>query len=395
MPDLSRARVAVTAVFVAHGLVFTSWLPHIPLVKNDLGLSDGGLGLVLLAPPAGALIALTFTGAACARWGSAAVTRVTLAGYCAGVVVIGIGDGAVLGLALALALAGGVVGSLDVAMNAQAAAVERAMGKSVMGSFHAAWALAAAVGAGLGGLGAQWGVELWTQLLVLGVAAYAAVVRSTRAFVAEPPPVGGGSQRRWRFETGLVVLAIVAFAGILAEAAAADWSAVYLSQVLSASPLTAACGYGAFALFMFVGRLAGDQLVRRVGSSRSLSVAAGVGGAGMGVGLAASSALGPGPAGQAAVIGGLCMLGLGLAVVVPIVFSAAGDGPGIATVSSGGAIGGLLGPALIGGAAEWQGLTTAMWTIPVLTLIAGAVAPFGIRALRRTAPEPVGLDAAR
>ncbi|MGH8794348.1 MAG: MFS transporter, partial [Stackebrandtia sp.] len=325
MSSLKRARIAVTACFLTHGLVFSSWLPHIPLIKDDLGLSEGGLGLVLLAPPAGALTALSLTGAACARWGSAAVTRATLAAYCIVTVGIGLGVDSAWTLVAALALAGATVGSFDVSMNAQGAAVERAIGKPIMGSFHAAWALAAAAGAGLGGLAAQLGVALWLQLLVLSVAAYAATRKTTGDFVddvsrrrsngsgvddasrrrsnelgvddvsrrrsdgsgvADSPAAEGVPSRKWRLEPGLVLLAATAFAALLAEGAAADWSAVFLSQSLSATPLVAACGYGAFAFFMFVGRLAGDQLVGRFGRRRSVAAAASVGGAGMAAGLA-------------------------------------------------------------------------------------------------------------
>ncbi|MGH8794034.1 MAG: hypothetical protein ACRDXX_15480, partial [Stackebrandtia sp.] len=104
---------------------------------------------------------------------------------------------------------------------------------------------------------------------------------------------------------------------------------------------------------------------------------------GMAAGLALAGLAGRGAAGQAAVVAGLCLLGLGLAVVVPVVFTSAADGPGIATVSSGGIFGWLLGPAVIGGVGEWQGLGAAMWLIPALTVVAGAVAPLGIRTLRR------------
>lgn len=134
--SLSRARLAVTFTFIAHGLVFASWLPHIPALKNELGLSEGALGLILLAPPAGAITAMSFTGAACARFGTATVTRVTGVAYLLGLGVIGLGAGSAVTLAAALLVAGALVGAFDVAMNSQAASVERAMGKPIMGSFH-------------------------------------------------------------------------------------------------------------------------------------------------------------------------------------------------------------------------------------------------------------------
>ncbi len=135
---LSRARLAVTSAFIVNGLVFASWLPHIPVLKAELGLSDGELGLILLAPPSGAILAMTLTGAAAARFGSAVVAKVTGVAYMTGLAVIGLGTGSAATLAASLLVAGALVGAFDVAMNAQGATVERAAGKPIMGSFHAA-----------------------------------------------------------------------------------------------------------------------------------------------------------------------------------------------------------------------------------------------------------------
>ncbi|MGH8879655.1 MAG: MFS transporter, partial [Stackebrandtia sp.] len=340
---LTRARMAVTAAFIVHGLVFSSWLPYIPLIKDDLGLSEGGLGLVLLAPPAGAIAAMSVTGAACARWGSSPVTRVSMVAYGLSMCAIGFGAPTVWGLALALLWAGILVGSFDVSMNAQAATVEKAMGKPVMGSFHAAWSLSAAAGAAIGGWFASNDPDLLTaQLWGLGLLALLAAAPFFTSYIPDAAPETDTPQRKWRFERGLVLLSMVAFAGLLAEGAAADWSAVFLSQERSASPMVAAWGYGLFSVAMLIGRLAGDKLVGRFGRGRSVAVAALTGGAGLSAGLIVSQLAGPGTVGQAAVIIGLFVLGLGIAVIVPVAFSSAGDGPGIATVSTGGYTGWLL-----------------------------------------------------
>lgn len=375
--------MAVTAAFIVHGLVFSSWLPYIPVIKSDLGLSEGGLGLVLLAPPLGAIVAMSLTGAACARWGSAAATRLTLVGYALGVTAIGYGAGTVWGLSLALLWAGALVGSFDVAMNAQGATVEKAMGKSIMGSFHAAWSLAAAAGAGIGGwLASREDDWLTVQLWGLGLLALLAALPFFTSYIADPPPEAHAAGRKWRFERGLVLLSMVAFAGLLAEGAVADWSAVFLSQERAASPMVAGWGYAVFSIAMLIGRLAGDRLVGRFGRSNSVRVAALTGGGGMAVGLAVSQLLGRNGAGQAAFVAGLFILGLGIAVIVPVAFSSAGDGPGIATVSTGGYTGWLLGPAVIGGLGELMGLSAAIWTVAVLAVFAGLVAPIGIGALK-------------
>ncbi|CAM3285996.1 MFS transporter [Stackebrandtia soli] len=383
MTPTSRARLAVSVAFAVHGVVSASWLPHIPQIKAALDLSEGQLGLVLLAPPAGAILAMPLTGALCARFGSAAVTKVTMPLYAAGFTAVGAGVGAPWTLAAALLLAGALIGSFDVAMNAQAATVERAAGTPIMGSFHAVWSLAAAAGAGIGGLAAQWEVPLFAQLAALGSVGVVAALLFGRFLLPDGPVDASATKRRgWRFERGLLISSLVAFAALLAEGAAADWSALFLQQTQDAGPFVASLGYTIFSIAMFVGRLAGDRLVGRYGRGRSIATAALSGGGGLAVGLAAATVTGPGVAGQTLVISGLLALGLGIAVIVPVVFSAAGDGPGIAMVSTGGYTGWLLGPAVIGGLGEWLGLTSAIWTIPLLAIIAGALAPLGVRSLR-------------
>ncbi|HZE42077.1 MAG TPA: MFS transporter [Stackebrandtia sp.] len=396
MRNPSRARLAVTVAFMAHGLVFSSWLPHIPSIKRDLGLSDGQLGLLLLGPPAGAMIAMSLTGAACARWGSARVTRVTLVAYALGTCALGAGAaaGSPWWLAIALLWAGALVGAYDVAMNAQAATVERALGRPVMGSFHASWSLAAAGGAAIGGWvvqrdGGGPGHLLGVQLLVLGAVALLATVPLFWSLLDDEAPETDAPKQKWRFERGLILLSIVAFAGLLAEGACADWSAVFLSQERAASPFVASLGYTMFSVAMLTGRLAGDRLVSRFGRARSIGFAALTGGGGMAAGLVVSGLAGPDSLGRTAFVAGLVILGLGIAVIVPVAFSAAADGPGIAAVSTGGYTGWLLGPAIIGGLGQWLGLSAAIWTVPALAVMAGAVAPLGVRALRASSERRI------
>lgn len=385
--SIVRARVAVVACFLTHGLLYTSWLSRIPEIKADLGLSEGGLGLLLLAPPAGAIAAMPFTGTACARFGTKRTARTLLAAYCLLLSLIGFADGSVWTLGAALVLAGAVVGAFDVAMNAQGATVEQTAGKPMMGGFHASWSLGAAAGAALGGLCAQYDVPLWIQLGGLGVVLLAAAWPLTAPMIPDREHAGGGVKRKgFRLEPPLLLLGIVAFAGLLAEGAAADWTAVFLKQELGATPLLAGWGYGVFALAMFAGRLVSDVIVGRFGRGAAIAMCAAVGAVGMSAGMLVSRVW----AGQATFIVGLALLGLGLAVIVPTLFGAAGDGPGIAVVSAIGYAGWLLGPVIIGGLAEALTLPVAMWTIPALTLLGGIAAPLGVRALQRKERAEVG-----
>jgi len=378
---ITRARIGVVAAFITHGLLYTSWTSRIPEIKADLGLSEGGLGLLLLAPPAGAIMAMPFTGALCARFGTKQVSRTLMAAYCLLLVAVGAGAGSVWTLGPALVLAGALVGAFDVAMNAQGATVEQTAGKPMMGSFHASWSLGAAAGAALGGVCAQFGVPLWLQLGTFGVILLAVAWPLTAPMIPDRANADGEREGRksFRFELPLVLLGVVAFAGLLAEGAAADWTAVFLRDELDASAFVAGWGYGVFALAMFAGRMVSDVIVGRFGRGAAIAVCAAVGALGMSVGMIISEAADN----QAAFIVGLAFLGLGLAVIVPTLFGAAGDGPGIAVVSAIGYAGWLLGPVIIGGIAEAVTLPVAMWTIPALTLLGGIAAPLGVRALAK------------
>jgi len=367
----TRARLAVVATFAAHGLVVASWTPRIPEVKAALHLSPGELGLLLFAAPVGAVLAMPPAGAGCARWGSARVTRLLLTGYCLAAGLLGAPGGYPVTWA-ALFVIGALMGALDVAMNAQGVTVEVAYGRPILGGFHATWSLAAMTGTAVGGLAAGWSVPLGIQLAGLGALALAVVLPLTRAFLPDRPREHAARTRRFvRPTLPLVLLGAVGFAAMLAEGAAADWSAVFLRESLGAPAALAGWGYGAFSLTMTAGRLVVDRLVGRYGRLAILAGGAAFGAAGAGAGLATGTVTGA--------IVGFGLLGCGLAAMVPVVFSAAGDGPGIAFVSTCGYVGWLVGPVLLGGVAEVAGLPVAIWLIPALTALAGLVAPFAVR----------------
>ena len=152
---LRRAKIGVTAAFIAHAVVFSSWAAHIPHVKAELGLSDAALGTALFGAPLGSLTATVLCHWAVPRWGSHRLVAVTVAGYAAAGTTVGLArSGAAL--FLALALWGAFQGALDVAMNTQAAAVERLAKAPIMGRFHGMWSVGALLGAMIGAGASAW-----------------------------------------------------------------------------------------------------------------------------------------------------------------------------------------------------------------------------------------------
>jgi MFS family permease len=376
---LGRARAAVAVVFAANGAMFGNWAVRIPAVKAELSLSDASLGAALLVPAAGALVSMPLAGALSARFGSRSAT----AGAAFAVFLVP----CLLGLAPslpwlvpALLVFGLTYGALDVAMNAQAVTVERAGGRPVMSSFHAAFSGGALAGSLTGALAAAADLPLALHLGGTGLVLLALSAPLLPAMMREEGRAGRPAGERgplFAWPRGrLLPLALIAVVVLLAEGSVADWSAVHLRQELGAAAGTAGLAFTAFSLTMVAGRLAGDRLVAAWGRVRVVRVSALVALAGGLVVVLVPSV--------AAAILGFAGLGVGLACVVPLVFvAAAGNdpepGPALAAVSTAGYVGFLLGPPAIGGLAELVGLGAALAVLPVLlagvALLAGRTAP--------------------
>ncbi|MEV4756746.1 MFS transporter [Micromonospora sp. NPDC049559] len=363
------ARVAVTAIFALHGVLFASWTAHIPQIKAHLGLTDGTLGLTLLGAPVGSVTATVLAGLVLARAGSRTVVRVCLVGYCLAGALVGIAaSGPQLGAALACW--GAFAGVLDVAMNAQGIAVERLRRRPVMSTLHGAWSVGALAGAGIGAAGAALGVPLTPQVLSLGVPLLVAGLLFTRGFVADPPADRNERAGGPRASRALLVLGGIAFAGLVCEGAVADWSSVYLRESLHLDAGTAGLGYAACAAAMVAVRLSGARLQDRLGPGRLLWTLSVLAAAGMAAGLLTGHPV--------VAIVGFAALGVGVAPVIPVVFSAAGNQPGlapgtaVATVSAIGWAGFMCGPPVIGFVADRTSQPVALGLLPVLMLLIAA-----------------------
>ncbi len=341
---IRQARRAVTAVFFVNGAVIASWVPHIPAVKSRHELSDGQLGVVLLAMAAGSVLALPIAGWLVGRFGSRAMTTMAGLALCLAL-PLPVVSGGVGPLALSLVLLGAANGTLDVSMNAHALAVERRYERPVMSSFHAFFSLGGAAGAAVAGTAMWLGVGDTTHVAIAAGAGVVVVLAARRRLLestGDPPPAG---VLGWP-APALLFLGVLAFAALLAEGAMADWSAVYLHDSLAAGPAVAATGFAAFSLAMTVGRLNGDRIVGRLGPARALSASGVLASGGLGAALLIDS--------QPAAVVGFGLVGLGIANIIPVLFRAAGHaggasaGSSLAAVATPGYLGFLAGPPLIG-----------------------------------------------
>jgi MFS family permease len=375
-----RARMAVALTFAANGFLFGSWAPRIPEVKHNLHLSSAALGVALLAPAVGAVLSMNLYGRASARYGSARVTRV-------GVVVYGVFAwlpglaGNLAMLWLTLMLWGQAIGGFDVAMNAQGVTVEHAYGRPVLSGFHAAWSLGSLTGAVLGGIGAGIGIPIAAQQAVLGALVVVGVLLAGRAYLPDPPhhaePLAT-ERRRGMPDMRLLLLGIAGLFALMSEGAVADWSGVLLRDDLHVHAAQVGLAYAAFSTTMTAGRLVGDRVVLALGRTRSIAVLTVIGAFGLAAGLGINTFV--------AVVLGFALLGIGLSVMVPVLFSTAADGaapgPAIATVSTLGYTGFLVGPTTIGLIAQGTSVPTALWLVPLFTAAGGVL---GIVAVRLTA----------
>ena len=382
------ARFAVSAHFLVMGLTGGVWMARVPAAKSQVHLSDGTLGIALLAVPVGLVLGAALAERLVDRVGSRVLCRICGVGSCVAVVTPGLAH-TLPELMAGLFVIGVFGGTLDVSSNAQAVRVEAAYARPVMTSMHAFYSLGAILGSLAGG-GLAWaGVGLLTSLVAVG--AVGAVIDGTagrwllpetrRPAILDPvgassaglaslgpnqpsgPPAGTGvtkdsADARRHVRRLVLALGVLGVCGLVGEGAAGDWSAVYLKDNLGASAGFAALGFAAFSATMTLGRGVGDRLINRFGAVSVIRVCGLIATAGLGLALAT-----PVPA---VAIAGFTAFGAGLSIVVPQVFAAGGradpsrPGSGLARVVGLGYTGMATGPAVIGLVANKIGLHLAL-----------------------------------
>lgn len=379
---MTAARRAVTATFLLNGLLYGSWAARIPAVRDRLDLGAGRLGIALAFVAAGALVSMPVSGWASSRWGSRRTTRGLLAAACVVAPLPALAP-ALAWLCLGCFALGATNGALDVAMNAHGVAVEREYRRPILSSLHAAFSLGGLLGAVTAAVAAGVALDVRIHLALVGLVAAVIGLPWTRRLLpgrADAHVVGEDGARAALLpqrgsRRGLAALGALAFACLVCEGAAADWSGVYVHHALGASAALGGVAFACFSATMTLGRLTGDVLTARAGAVALVRGGGLVAVVGLGVALAAGT--------SAAALAGFACLGAGIAVVIPSVFRAAaadgalGAGPAVAIVSTAGYAGFLAGPPIIGAIANATSLRLALGVLPalafVVALLAGAV----------------------
>ena len=392
--ELRRARGAVAACFFLNAVFYANLVPRLPEIKADLGLSNAALGAALAALPLGALLAALSSAPLIRRLTSARVASFGLVALALALWAVAVAP-SWPALAAALLVAGALDAVIDVAQNAHGLRVQRLYRRSILNGFHGLWSIGAVSGGLLGSAAAGLAVPLVVHLGVsavvfgaLALVAYRAMLPGSDDADREPEEAGTGTDAeigrpaRRTVVLGLTALGVLAACGAFVEDAGASWSALYLRTELATGAATAGLGFVALQGAMTVGRLTGDRVVDRFGQRLVVQVGGALTAAGMGLALAFPSV--------PTTLIGFALAGLGVATLVPAVYHAADElpglrrGTGLAVINWLLRIGFLLSPPVIGVLADASSLRVALLAV----VVAGLGALLLGRALRRRVAAP-------
>ncbi|MFC7846551.1 MFS transporter [Streptomyces sp. NPDC057382] len=380
---LWRGRASLAFSFLVQGVAFALLVTRIPAVQDRYGVSDALLPAFLAAVPILAGIGSVTTEKLVRRIPPSRLLRWSQPVVLLALLGVGAGE-RMFELGVSLAAFGLAVGVLDASMNMLGVSLQRSYGRSIMLSFHAAYSLGGIVGASLAWAGAHWDLALWVSYLPVVAVLLPAVLVASRWYVDDgrgavavaDEPAGEGQRLVFKLLLPLCLVMTVAYIG---DSTVSNWSAKYLQDVLGSSEQTATVPYNVYMVTTLLGRAIGDFGVRRLGA-----VAVVRGGALVAAGGFAVVAAAPG-----AWIGmlGFTLLGLGLCVLVPQTFAAAGrlfpgaSDAAVARLNVFNYVGFLIGSPLVGVLGDAWSYRGAMLVPMVLVLVTLVYA-------RSFAPQP-------
>ncbi|WP_306391560.1 MFS transporter [Telluria beijingensis] len=358
---------SLPVVFALFGLIMGSWAGRIPALAAGVNVSHAALSMVLLCGGLGAVVSYPISSFMMSRFG--ARKTILAAGLALLCVLVAIGKAPdVARLMMAVLMLGITASTFDVAMNSAAARREKESGKSEMSRLHGLCCAGGLVGATLGSLMASMKIAPATHFLML--AGPLAVLLWLAVNLLEADEAGAKvEKKKFALPRGpLVLLGLLGFFGSMAEGSIADWSGLFLKEHFGASDGLAPLALSAFSVMMLMSRMVGDRMKERHGAKRLVTLGALVAASGLFFAVLAPNAY--------VALGGFAIAGVGLALVFPFVFSAAGaQGPAaLAAVASMAYSGSLMGPPAIGAVAHFVGMQAAIAYVGGLALVIATVA---------------------
>ncbi|MEZ5324673.1 MAG: MFS transporter [Verrucomicrobiales bacterium] len=369
--NLPRQVGAVFYTFIVNGAVFGTWVSRIPAIQTKLSLSEAALGIVLLGLSAGVMAGLALASGWIVRLGSKTVAAYSCSVMCLILPGLALAENAAALWPL-LFLFGGAASVMDVAMNDQAVFVERLARRPFMSRFHGAFSIGGLIGALLGAAFAGANVTPVVHFITISILFGLGMMIAARQLLPQTEVHENPGPAFCIPDRALWGIGAVALISAVAEGAMADWSAVYLAEVLDSTEGTAALGFAAYSMAMTAARLSGDHLKTRFSPINIVRTGGLIAAAGLVVVVFSSHA--------ALTLAGFTIIGLGLANIIPIAFTAAGNYPGIpssigiAAVAAIGYTGFLASPPVIGLLAHATSLRIAFATMVVLLVTLPAIA---------------------
>ncbi|HKS98886.1 MAG TPA: MFS transporter, partial [Rugosimonospora sp.] len=377
-PRDRRARLGAAGAYFVQGLCFAGLLTQVPTLQKEFGFTDGQLTLILLVVPVVAGVGSVLAGVLAPRIGSGLVLRVAAPTVCVAMTIVGFANQRPE-LYAGIGLYGLGLGAVDATMNMQGVAVQHQYGRSILASFHGIWGVGGILGslanAASGALKLSLGPTLATIALVglvLSVSVGPRLYRHGESAVAlvEHPDDAPPPKIPW---APIVMVGLAVMLMYVSDSATSNWSAKYLEDALHSGKGVAPLGLAAYLTCQVSGRLLADRPVHRFGPVLPVAVGGLVGAVGMTlVAVARVPAL---------AIAGYAIVGIGLCVVVPLSFSAAGaldptgSGVAIARVNLFNYVGFVVGAGLIGAVNQAAGLRWAFFVPAALCLLIIALAP--------------------
>lgn len=365
--DLLKSRFAVSLTFFICGFIYANWSTRLPHVQDVFVLSNSSLGLILLFVALGSLCAMPLTGWLISKKGSKFSTTLFLLPFTLIIVIIPFLH-LTWQLVVSFYFLGFFLGGLDVAMNAQAVVVEEKYKLPMMSSFHAFFSIGMMIGA--------LGSSFFTKNLdtLQGHFVIVSLLAFMLSMIVIPLLIPDGSLKQnevaQKFQLPnkkIILLGLIAVFAMIAEGSMADWSTNYVKNSIKADEFIAPIGLSIFSTTMTIGRLFGDKARVYFGDAKLLFMSSLMAAIGLFFALSVVS--------YWVFFAGIFVVGLGLATIVPIVNSQAGNdktlpaGVGLATVTTLGYVGFLAGPPIIGFLADWQGLRFGLFFVASLLAI--------------------------
>ena len=398
-PELARWRLAITAAFGLGGITVSAWGPQLPAIKAGLGVGTATIGLLLAGVTVGAILGLLAATPLHHRLGGRRAVAAVITLIAAAMTVMGLAliISSVPLVAVAFVITGTGVGGLDVLINVEGAVVERAAGRTLMPSMHAAWSIGAAVGSGIGAACAALGVSPAAQLIgeavliALSAAGVAAGIPAAEDAQADEEqatdgPDRGERLRQWLrgwLNLQLLLIGLVMLGVELGEGSANSWLTLAVRNNHGQTAAVAALFFTTFAACEGLTRIFAGPVVDRLGRVRTIRLTTALGIIGIVAFIVAGN--------RWVVLIGVALWAVGVSMGFPLGMSAAAEsGPDpaarISVVASIGYFANLAGPPAIGALAQSAGLLNSLWLIAALFVAAFAAA--GSLRPRRPAPEP-------